>query len=768
MKIFKLSLGKQHFNDAKLKDLLDKGLVSVHPSTLAKGQKSETQGQLFLEVDKGDVFFVCRSNQSVEYIGMFTDKRPLFSIIEDHEDWVDKSIEYLFFAEESNDYDKKLDKWWSPKNNSTFIEIQHHDYDLFEKKILNPVFKITLAELEDKRNESLNSLSFTIEDCLEKQNYFSNLFSDPTYLFIEVNKIDSIEIGKLKYSFSKRGDISKQPVVLLRSKLLYILQEKGAITLNDIENTKEELSKGFEKNVYHAWSSPFRILYPFLFESFKKDLEKSIDELINRLIEDLRIADKVNVNLVHFDGPQNQGFDRVWFAIYNNTYKTQKLAKQLFFNISGGFEYGLLDQQNRSNNDLKRIEKFDYDKIKDMFLKHVKSILNDNSMELEQLSEYINVLEHKKQIILQGPPGTGKTFTAEKLAQTLVPDLNPEQYQLVQFHPSYSYEDFVRGIIAKTNNKGQVEYVTENKILCEFALRARLSKLVFDNPVELPLLFMHYLQKEQEKASFNNTHFYFDAKTRLLDIYNPDSQSPKLRYEVLEENGDWKMITWIDIKENFTVDSYRNKGGIIHRSEMYKSIMIDLTNDSIFKSFTDFASELVFTTKEFVLVIDEINRANLPSVLGELIYALEYRNKPVKSMYAVDGEANIILPDNLYIIGTMNTADRSVGHIDYAIKRRFAFVDVLPSDAPIQNEKAKELFKAVSRLFVEKGKNSIHLASDFNFKEVQLGHSYFIVENDDELKMKLQYEIIPILNEYVKDGLLLESATEIIDGLSID
>src|SRR5690606_7139407 len=81
----------------------------------------------------------------------------------------------------------------------------------------------------------------------------------------------------------------------------------------------------------------------------------------------------------------------------------------------------------------------------------------------------------------------------------------------------------------------------------------------------------------------------------------------------------------------------------------------------------------------YVLIIDEINRANLPAVLGELIYALEYRGEGVDSMYDLDGDTSIILPPNLYIIGTMNTADRSVGHIDYAIRRRFAFVEVLPS-----------------------------------------------------------------------------------------
>ena len=106
--------------------------------------------------------------------------------------------------------------------------------------------------------------------------------------------------------------------------------------------------------------------------------------------------------------------------------------------------------------------------------------------------------------------------------------------------------------------------------------------------------------------------------------------------------------------------------------------------------------------KNYVLIIDEINRANLSSVLGELIYALEYRDEAVDSMYEVDGSNKITLPPNLYIIGTMNTADRSVGHIDYAIRRRFAFVDVLPRDLSSEGcEFNSDLFKKVSQLFIK-------------------------------------------------------------------
>jgi MoxR-like ATPase len=232
--------------------------------------------------------------------------------------------------------------------------------------------------------------------------------------------------------------------------------------------------------------------------------------------------------------------------------------------------------------------------------------------------------------------------------------LSDGKYKIIQFHPAYTYEDFVRGISVKVDGESQVYYEVENKILAEFAQDA------LDNP-----------------------------------------------------------------------------------------------------------------SSKFILIIDEINRANLPAVLGELIYALEYRydeNNPVstsvESLYGLkankdDDQPNreLKLPKNLYIIGTMNTADRSVGHIDYAIRRRFAFVDIPPSinvlDEVIKDTSvratAKTLYNSVSNLFSD-GK----IAPDFKANEVQLGHSYFLAQDEATLQLKLDYEIKPLLREYLKDGILLE------------
>jgi 5-methylcytosine-specific restriction protein B len=254
------------------------------------------------------------------------------------------------------------------------------------------------------------------------------------------------------------------------------------------------------------------------------------------------------------------------------------------------------------------------------------------------------------------------------------------EMKIIQFHPAYSYEDFVRGIEVSVTNSEKPEYKVVNKVLAEFA----------------------------QKAFENNNSTY-------------------------------------------------------------------------------------------VLIIDEINRANLASVLGELIYALEYRydpNKPdetsVESMYKLDEvdeietdiQNKLKLPKNLKIIGTMNTADRSVGHIDYAIRRRFAFVDVLPTIEPIR-EAGLIYFKKVCGLFIKNFDSinwndpvfepSEHLASDFKPNEVMLGHSYFIMKEKDEdgnaldeneeMQLKLEFEIIPILKEYIKDGILNDQNNDLLKDI---
>ena len=371
-----------------------------------------------------------------------------------------------------------------------------------------------------------------------------------------------------------------------------------------------------------------------------------------------------------------------------------------------------------------------------------------------KIQKYINLLHYKPQIILQGPPGTGKTREAKRIAKALLglgenDSLEGnEQFKLIQFHPSYSYEDFVRGIVAKPNEEGNgIAYTAENKILGAFAQEA-LTNYLYSNGNIKSWINNNFdrFKREIQNIIEKETKYILDEKTAITNIKEEEfilnNTSSTIDINFLK-----KLIEKV-IEENFeiTAKNTRNLLGIEIRYSNYKLLIEKFLEKYIFHK---------SKPKNYVLIIDEINRANLSAVLGELIYALEYRGEAVQSMYTIDEDNSLVLPPNLYIIGTMNTADRSVGHIDYAIRRRFAFVNVLPKDltSELGNQFESTLFAKVTNLF------NTNLSSEFKKEDVQLGHSYFITEYTP-IDIRWEYEIKPILLEYVKDGILIGEGIE--------
>ncbi|MGE0077508.1 MAG: AAA family ATPase [Bacteroidales bacterium] len=411
----------------------------------------------------------------------------------------------------------------------------------------------------------------------------------------------------------------------------------------------------------------------------------------------------------------------------------------------------------------------------------------------------IDALMHKGQIILQGPPGTGKTYTAKDVAEQMLSSKisqdkklqktyleSSDQFMLIQFHPAYSYEDFVRGIVAES--KGEtIEYKTKDKLLAEFAKAAYANYVnsskapdVYSKEKWIETQFSSFVEDIEEKLELEEKI----ELTKKVSIFDIDTDA--FRYKGQEgwvKNGNRMLFSDIikayydENKSRQDVKKNTRLSGLAHHHASYYIRVLDL-----FKEFLK-EKELVYleneqqneNLKSFVLIIDEINRANLPAVLGELIYALEYRGEKVESMYSTIEDGNtLILPPNLYIIGTMNTSDRSVGHIDYAIRRRFAFIEILPKVLEVDNFEL-ELFKQVSSLFIQNFdeyikndtvglKVSEHLSEEFRPEDVWLGHSYFIKGKDD-FSLRKKYEIVPILKEYVKDGILKQSAEPIINSL---
>lgn len=347
-----------------------------------------------------------------------------------------------------------------------------------------------------------------------------------------------------------------------------------------------------------------------------------------------------------------------------------------------------------------------------------------------------------------------------------------DQIKLVQFHPSYSYEDFVRGITSKITD-GQIEYVAQNKALADFAQTALANYTDHNKDVTA-------LSKEKWAESMMNEYVEHIEESLTKDPKYKIGDSIAYIFEIEDDAFRYKGDQWeqhkagLRMKFSLLLDAYMK--GADNRKDfkrLYESGLVSQHATYFSKVLQDFKKFLATkpkysgtavkpALKNYVLIIDEINRANLSSVLGELIYGLEYRGRPVDGIYSVDGDSKIILPPNLYIIGTMNTADRSVGHIDYAIRRRFCFYTVLPNESIVESNgslKAVDLFKKMRRLFVKDDeKFTTYLSPEFNWEDVMIGHSYFLEKEDAKLQMRLQYEIKPILKEYIKDGILLEAA----------
>lgn len=165
----------------------------------------------------------------------------------------------------------------------------------------------------------------------------------------------------------------------------------------------------------------------------------------------------------------------------------------------------------------------------------------------------------------------------------------------------------------------------------------------------------------------------------------------------------------------------------------------------------------------YVLVIDEINRANISKVLGELITLLEKsKRKGAEDEFSAVlpySREEFSVPKNLYIIGTMNTADRSLGYIDYAIRRRFAFMTLTSKKESIESfyydkpvslkEKAIALFDIIYELIKDK------ISEEFDIDDLMIGQSYFMYKDEEDMAFSLEYKIKPLLEEYLRDGIFL-------------
>lgn len=398
------------------------------------------------------------------------------------------------------------------------------------------------------------------------------------------------------------------------------------------------------------------------------------------------------------------------------------------------------------------------------------------------------------------------------------------------FHQSLDYEDWIEGLRPVVNENSQVTYEIESGIfkkLCEEAERpvvkdkkvgiadnAVVWKVSLagtgDNPVRSDCMKNSYIRigwdgygpvisDETDWSVYNGEgKQILDAyinKMKIGDIVMSCYSSQTIDaigvvvgdYEFEDKFANYKRVrrvNWLvkNINENIVE---MNDGKTMTLGTVYRLNSITLDNvKSILEKYNT-SSKMEENDKAYVMVIDELNRGNVSKVFGELITLLEADKRKgrinAESVVLPYSKKAFHIPNNVYLIATMNTADRSLGSIDYAIRRRFAFIAEKPFGLEVEGFN-EDLFEKVSSLFVKnfdeykesgwdqtmKLEPADTLSDEYKPEDVWIGHSYFLMqdeEGEDNTSNRLLYEIIPLLEEYVRDGVLTAEAQDVIDEL---
>ena len=406
----------------------------------------------------------------------------------------------------------------------------------------------------------------------------------------------------------------------------------------------------------------------------------------------------------------------------------------------------------------------------------VISKIEEKKFSQEYKNPYSKMLLDSKNIIFRGAPGTGKSYLAKQIAADIISngftdrysDLTDEQkrqMEFVQFHPSYDYSDFVEGIRPKMNEDGSMGFELQDGIFKKFVDKARknlensqkskekIKKEISANTV-MANFFANIEYGVQEFYTIKGNKFIVtDVDEKYIYIAIPGNKTvDKLNLNIdevrkmLESGRDFEKVSDITnfFGKQFATQNYS-----------YDFVLFkEIKKEGLKEVKTNVAPEEL---KKYIFIIDEINRGEISKILGELFFSIDpgYRGKSgeVATQYSNmhdDPDDKFYIPENVYIIGTMNDIDRSVDSFDFAMRRRFRFVEVKAKATQdmlesLENEALKS--KAVERM--DRLNAEILKVDDLN-ENYQIGASYF-------LKLKtLSFEELwtdylkPLLQDYVR------------------
>ncbi len=377
------------------------------------------------------------------------------------------------------------------------------------------------------------------------------------------------------------------------------------------------------------------------------------------------------------------------------------------------------------------------------------------------ISDFTEVETAPLNQILYGPPGTGKTFnTINKAIEIINPTFDFEQdrkiireeyNRLVEegqivfatFHQSMSYEDFIEGIKPDVNAAKNVIYDITPGVFKNISECARNNWLDAKKGTIKELSFEEAFTNLKDEWE-ENVEMKFPLKTKGKDYTILDFTKASIHFKKFSGTTNHTM----------SISTLRD---LFYGLKEVKHEGVGVYYPSLITKLKSYQSEELRTKEEksYVLIIDEINRGNVSAIFGELITLIEndkrLGNKEALSVVLPYSKEPFSVPNNLYLIGTMNTADRSVEALDTALRRRFSFEEMMPKPALVKTEgQSGTVGGVIENIDLEKLlitiNNRIEKLIDRDHK---IGHSYFlVVDSLEKLKNCFQNKIIPLLQEY--------------------
>lgn len=402
----------------------------------------------------------------------------------------------------------------------------------------------------------------------------------------------------------------------------------------------------------------------------------------------------------------------------------------------------------------------------------------------EYRNPYSRMLIESKNIIFRGAPGTGKTYLAKQIAADIISDgyydsyellseEEKEQIEFVQFHPSYDYSDFVEGLRPRIND-GVMHFELQDGIFKKFVAKASAN---YENSQKAPEVIAKEIEIQEDITSFlddvefgidqfqtmkGSTFYISSIDEKYIYITIPENNIVnKLSINIaeikkmLESGQDFKKVKDISIffGKTFNVQVYSYYFAIVQAIKKSRKVRIKPTVESE-------------KLKKYIFIIDEINRGEISKIFGELFFAIDpgYRGRAgaISTQYSTmsSNEEKFYIPENVYIIGTMNDIDRSVDSFDFAMRRRFRFIEIkadsttdmldgltninINSDS-FENDTLKE--EALKRM--ERLNQAIVEVEGLN-ENYQIGAAYFLKLKTLDFNQLWEDYLQPLLQEYIQ------------------